>query len=119
MAAKDAPIRMQFVDDDITQVLEQLRPPRVVRQDAGVQHVGIGQHQMCPPSHRAPRVLRGVAVVGVGANRHMLFELGGEPEQLGQLILRQRLGREEIERARRVVLQDVAEHGPVVAKCLA
>ena len=44
-----------------------LRPLRVVRQDARVQHVGVGQDDVRPRADGAPRVLRRVAVVGEDA----------------------------------------------------
>ena len=43
VAAVDAAVVMQLVDHDVAQVLEIARPVGVVRQDAGVQHVGIGE----------------------------------------------------------------------------
>ena len=69
VAAEHAAIRVQFVDDDEAEVLEQLRPARMVRQDARVQHVGIAEHDMRARANRAPRVGRRVAVVGVHADR--------------------------------------------------
>ena len=67
VAAEHAAIGVQLVDDDVAQVLEQLRPPRVVRQDPRVQHVGVGEDDLRPRADRAPRVLRRVAVVGEDA----------------------------------------------------
>ena len=46
VAAVDAAIVVQLVDHDVAQVLEIARPLGVVRQDAGVQHVGIGEHHV-------------------------------------------------------------------------
>ena len=54
MAAEDAAIRVQLVDDDELQILEELRPARMVRQDPRVHHVGIAQHDV-----RARRESRG------------------------------------------------------------
>ena len=67
MAAVDAAIIMQLVDDDVAQILEQLGPARVVRQDAGVQHVGIGQHDVGALADGLAGVLRRIAIVGEGA----------------------------------------------------
>ena len=64
MAAVDAAIIMQLVDDDVAQVLEALRPLGVMRQDAAVQHVGIGQHDVGALADRLAGILRRVAVVG-------------------------------------------------------
>src|SRR2546421_7264218 len=43
MTAKHAAIRVQFVNHDELQILEQLRPLRVVREDALVQHVRVAE----------------------------------------------------------------------------
>ena len=110
VAAEDAAIGVQLVDDDEAQVLEQLRPARMVRQDARVQHVGVAEHHVRAAADGAARVLRRVAVVG----EHADLELVGPRQpvrqlvQLGQLVLRQRLGRKQIQRARRRVAQDAA-----------
>ena len=121
MAAEHAAIRVQLVDHDEAQVLEQLRPARMVRQDPRVQHVGIAEHDVRLAADRAPRVGRRVAVVGEDADleiavaRHELRQR----VQLGELILRQRLGRKEVQRARRRILQDRVQHRRVVAERLA
>ena len=95
MAAEDAPVRVQLVDHHVAEVLEELRPLRVVRQDARVQHVGIGQHEVRASAHRAPRVLRRVAVV----REHPHVGAGSRPaRQLRELVLGERLGRKQVER---------------------
>ena len=68
VAPEDAAIGVQLVDDDEAQVLEQLRPARVVRQDARMQHVGIAEHHVGTGPDRASRVLRRVTVVREHAN---------------------------------------------------
>ena len=116
MAAEDAAIGVQLVDHDVLEVLEEVHPLGVMRQDPRVQHVGIGQHQVRPRAHRAARVLRRVAVVGehphVGQRPRQLH-------QLGELILRERLGGEEVEHPRLRLLHQRLEHGQVVAEGLA
>ena len=131
VAAEDAAIRVQLVDDDEPQILEELRPSRMVRQDARVQHVGIAQHDMRAAANRPPRILRRVAVVGEDADGTRLVgrdPLGiglGHAEdlhelvQLGELILRERLRRKEIQRARRVIRQDRTQNRRVIAERLA
>ncbi len=69
VAAEHAAIGVQFVDDDVAQVLEELRPSRMVRQDARVQHVGVATAPRAPAANRAACVLRRVAVVGEDADR--------------------------------------------------
>ncbi len=102
VAAEDAAVGVQLVDDDEAEVLEQADPLGVMRQDPRVQHVGVREHHLRPRADRAPRVLGRVAVVG----EHAEVEAGRLVEDLrqavefGQLILGQRLGREEIQRPR-------------------
>ena len=68
MTAEDAAIRVQLVDDHVAQVLEELRPARVMREDPGVHHVRIGEHDVRLPANGAPRIRRRVAVVGEDAD---------------------------------------------------
>ena len=63
MTAKNAAIRVQLIDHDVAQIFKQPRPPRVVRQNPGVQHVGIRQNQMSLFANRLARVARRVAVI--------------------------------------------------------
>src|SRR2546429_7156693 len=64
MAAEDAPVRVELVDDDIAKILEERRPFRMVREDPRVEHVGVRQHEIRPRADGTPRVLGRVAVVG-------------------------------------------------------
>ena len=41
VAAEDAAVRVQLVDDHVAETFEQLRPSRMVRQDPRMHHVGI------------------------------------------------------------------------------
>ena len=117
VAAEHAAIGVQLVDDHEPQVLEQLRPARMVRQDPRVQHVGVAEHDVRLAADRAPRVRRRVAVVGEDADlrigRARVDELD-ERVQLGELVLRQRLRRKQVERARRRILAG-SRRGP--ARC--
>ncbi|MCZ7599430.1 MAG: hypothetical protein M5U09_19270 [Gammaproteobacteria bacterium] len=86
----------------------------MVRQQAEVEHVGVGQHDMRRlPDHPA-LMLRRVAVVGPGA------DLFPEPEvpDLPPLILGQGLEREEVERTAPAAHQDPLDHRHVVAERL-
>ena len=116
MAAEDPAVRVQLVDHHVAEVLEEVRPLRVVRQDARVQHVGVGQHEVGARAHRAPRVLRRVAVVG--EHPHVGQGLG-ELVQLRELVLGERLGRKQVEDARLGLLDQGLQHGQVVAERLA
>ncbi len=46
MTAKNAAIGVQLIDHHVAQIFEQALPLGVVRQDAGVQHVRIGEHDV-------------------------------------------------------------------------
>ena len=116
MAAEDPPVRVQLVDHHVAEALEEVRPLRVVRQDARVQHVGVGQHEVGASAHRAPRVLRRVAVV----REHPHVGQGlGELVQLRELVLGERLGRKQVEDARLGLLDQGLQDGQVVAERLA
>ena len=121
VAAEDAAIGVQLVDDHVAQVLEQLRPARMVRQDARVHHVGVAEHEVRARPDRPARVLRRVAVVGEDADllAGRAVDRLAHRLQLGELILRERLGRKQIQRAARRILEDRVEHRRVVAERLA
>ena len=97
VAPEDAAVGGQLVDHDIAEVLEQLRPPRMVGKNARVQHVGIAENEMRACAHGPPGILRRVAVVGEDAD---LFTCVCRKRfthrlQLGQLILCERFGRKQ------------------------
>ena len=66
VAAEHAAVRVQLVDDDELEVLEELDPLRVVRKDGRVEHVRVRDHDVPGGAHRAAGVGRRVAVVGEG-----------------------------------------------------
>ena len=122
VAAEDAAIGVQLVDDDVAQVFEQLRPARMVRQDARVHHVGIAEHEVGARPDRAAGVLRRIAVVGEDADlarRCLTLDRLAQRLQLGELILRQRLGRKQIQRAARRILKNRVQDRRVVTERLA
>ena len=97
MATVDATVVVQLVNHDKLQILKDLSPFCVVGQDPGVEHIGVGENHVRPLPNRPPRVLRGVAVVGEGA------DFGGFPVhpdgidrclELLQLVLGEGLGGE-------------------------
>ena len=121
VAAEHAPVGVQFVDDDVAEVLEEPRPSRVVRQHAGMEHVGIAEDDVGAGANRAPRVGRRVAVVGEDADvalRRRADDLR-EPLEFGELVLSERLGGEQVQRPGTGLAQDRAQDGPVVAERLA
>jgi hypothetical protein len=107
---------VQLVEDDVLEVLEQLHPLRVVGEDPGVEHVGICDDDVARGADRGARLRWRVAVVGEGLELDL--HLGREPLELRELVLRERLRREEVERAGRRVLRDRVEDRQVVAERL-
>ena len=129
VTSEHAPIRMQLVDDDVSQILEQFGPARVVRQDPGVQHVGIAEDDVRPRANAAPRVLRRVAVVREDADgrgqvsARLMAETCPRDRlahrvELGELILRERFGGKQVQRATRRILQDRVKDRRVIAERL-
>jgi len=87
VTAKNAAIGVQFVNDDVLQVLKEARPFCVVRQDAAVQHVGIGQDDVALLTDGLPRIGWSIAVIGKNAEPVPSFlpnpparQAGPEPE---------------------------------------
>ncbi|SPF50822.1 hypothetical protein SBA4_4530003 [Candidatus Sulfopaludibacter sp. SbA4] len=82
-----------------------------------MQHVGIGEHHVGPLADGFARVLRGVAIVGEGANAGAhAFKRG---LQLVELVLGERLRREEVHGAGAFVAEEQIQDGQVVAEGLA
>ena len=112
----DAAVRVQLVHDHVAQVLEELHPLGVVGQDALVEHVRVGDHDVGLRADGLARVLGRVAVVGERPD--VRAEGLDEAVELGELVLGQGLGGEEVEGAGARVLQDRVEDGQVVAQGL-
>ena len=117
VAAEDAAVVVELVDDDVLEVLEQLDPLGVVRQDPGVEHVGVRQDDVAAGPDGPAGVLGRVAVVGEDAD--LLRQPPVDVVELGLLVLGQGLGREEVQGPRRRVLHDGVEDRQVVAERLA
>ncbi len=114
VAAKDAAVGVEFVDDDVAEVFEQARPARVVWQDSGVQHVWIGQDHVAFFADGFAGVGGGVSVVG--ENAEAILQTLVEVVKFGELVLRERFGGEEVERAGVGILEDLVQHRQVVAQ---
>ncbi len=117
MAPEDAAVGVELIEHDVFEAFEELHPLRVVGQDGRMEHVRVGQHDVPGGSHRTAGVGGGVAVVGERAN--VRAESGDQAVQLVELVLRQRLRGEQVERTGRTVAQDGAEDGAVIAERLA
>ena len=114
--SEHAAVGVQLVDHDELQRLEELRPLGVMRQDRLVQHVGVRHDDVAVRPHRLPRVARRVAVEGVGSDAEPAGRI--QLEDLADLVLRERFGREEVERFR-AARQRRVDDRQVVAKRLA
>ncbi len=114
---EDAAIGMQLVDDNVFEVHKKLLPFGVVRQNARMQHVGIGHHDMPLAADGPARVIGRVSVVGEGFD--VGLQVGNEAVRLVHLVLRERLGGKQIQRARLRFVEDALHHRQVVAKRLA
>ena len=87
VAAEQAAQRVQLVDHHVAQAHQERGPPRVRREDARVQHLGVGEQHVGVGARPGAVVGRGVAVVGGGD------QLGEEPlAEAAELVLRERLG---------------------------
>ena len=89
----------------------------MVRQDSGVQHVRIGEDYVPAFADRFARVAGRIAVVG--KNSEAVIQTRSQIVQFGQLVLRQRLGREQVQRARIGIFQNGVQDWQVVAQRLA
>ena len=118
VGAEDAAVRVGLVDDDGVQALQEGGPALVVGQDAGVQHVRVGEEHVGRAADAGALVVGGVAVVDRESGRGSRSP-GGKLAEGGELVLRQRLGGIEEEGARRPVLQPLVQHGGLEAEALA
>ena len=64
IGTEDAAIGMNFVNDDIFQVFKELDPFGMMRQYAGVQHIGIGDDDVPGKAHSVAGIDRCIAVIG-------------------------------------------------------
>jgi hypothetical protein len=113
VAAEDAAVDVDLIDDNVLQPAEQRPPRRVVGQDAGVEHVGVGEQQPRRLADAAALRRRRVAVIRGDGGR--LVKLRGEAIQLRQLVVRQRLGGKEVECTRGGIRQQHVHYGQVIA----
>ena len=61
VAAEHAPVRVELVDDDHPDLLEELEPLRVVGEDRRVEHVRVGHDDLARRSRIADRIGAGVS----------------------------------------------------------
>ena len=117
MAAEDSAVDVKFVHHHVLQVGKELLPLGVVRQDAGVQHVRVGDHHVALLADRLPGVVRRVAVIGEGLDVRLQF--ADETMHFRHLVVGQGLCGKEVDGPGLGLLEDLLEHGDVVAQGLA
>ena len=115
--SENAAIRVQLVEHNVAEVLEELHPLGVVGEDARVEHVRVRDDDVSSAANRRAHRGRGVAVVRVGLE--IDIDILRESLKLGELILGERLRREDVERAGRRILRDRVDDRKVVAEGLA
>ncbi len=95
MAAEDAAIGVDLIDDDVFQPPEERTPIGMEGQDAGMEHVGVGDEHAAAGADARPLPARCVAIVGVDRDG----QPGGvdDGRRLCFLVVGQRLGGKEIE----------------------
>ena len=86
-------------------------------QDTRVQHIGVGYDDMPGLANLAPDLCRSITIKGERVDFE--FEILDDAVQLEHLILRQRLGREEVQRPRLRFRDCPRQYRQVVAKRLA
>ncbi len=118
MRAEDAAVGVHLVDDDIAQVGEEAVPARVVGQDADVEHIWVAQHHARGAADGGAFRWRRVSVVG---SDQLVWqsELAQPGHQFGQLVMGQRLRREQVKGAGGGVVEQAVEDRQVIAQRLA
>ncbi len=112
MGAEEPAVDVQLVEHDPLQVREELGPVPRMREDAQVQHVGIGhQHLRRPTADRRALRRRSVAVVDLAAELVGAETRGlRQGQELAALVLSQRLQRKEKDRPPRSAGERLLEH---------
>ncbi len=110
---------MRFVEDDVLERGEQLGPVFAVREQRIVQAVGIGDQDVRRRIlQAAPYLLLGVPVEGPGRDTVRLRERDSEALDGKELVVREGLGRVEIERVLAAVLPQSGDDREVEAERL-
>ena len=107
-------VDVRLVHHDPGEVGQQVAPASVVGQHAHVQHVRVGEDQVGAPPDRAALLARRVAVVDRGPQRTQ-----AQAVQRARLVLGQRLGGIEVERAGGGIAAERVQNGQVECQRLA
>jgi hypothetical protein len=114
MRAEHAAVHVRLVDDYEREIGEHVAPARVVWQHAHVEHVRVGQDQVRALADGAALLARRVPVVDRVAQ-----ERRAQLVQLARLVLRERLGRVDVDRPRPRIARQRVEHRQVERQRLA
>jgi len=68
VGAKDPTVGVKLVDDDVPQVLKELDPLGMVRKDARMEHIRIGDYDVPLSPNRLSSILGGIPVIGEGSD---------------------------------------------------
>jgi len=69
MRTEDTSIGVKFINHHKLQILKEGNPFRMMREDAGVEHVGVGDHNIPLRADGLSSILRCVPVIGEGRHR--------------------------------------------------
>ena len=117
VAAEDAPVHVELVDDDVPELLEQAIPLGVVGEDRRVEHVRVRDDDLARGADDGADGRGRVAVVGRGVDLEV--GRGREGAERRDLVLPERLRREQEERAGGRVVGERLQHRHLVAEALA
>src|SRR5918995_2203344 len=87
MRTEHTAIGVSLVNNDEAQIREKLQPVGVMWQDAGMEHVGIAQHDACVLADSGPGRLGGIAIVNRNTGWSWYLESRDERLEVGKLIL--------------------------------
>src|SRR5260370_33186233 len=104
VAAEDAAVGVQLLEDDVGHIFEEARPACVMRKDSGMQHVRVGQDDVAFFANRPAGVGGSIAVVSENAEADVQTMV--EVVKFGELILREGFGGEEVEGSRVGIFED-------------
>ncbi len=117
VAAEQAAVCVQLVDDDDLQLFEQLEPFGVVGQDRGMEHVRVRHDHLARRSDRRADWVRRIPVVG--GSIYLQPRSPAELAQLSHLVLTQGLSGEEEESPSRRIFGKTLQDRQQVAQRLA
>ncbi len=114
VAAEDAAIDVEFVDNHVLQVGEELLPFRMMGENPRMEHVGIGDHHVPLFADRLAGIGGRVAVVGIGPD--VRLHLSDKAVNFMHLILGEGLRGKHVEGAAFRLFKNALEHGKIVAE---